>query len=401
MQPYKIFSCHKTGASHIEKGIVCEDYSLCYENDSISICAISDGHGDINCFRSAMGAKIACESAIRQIKVFFSYGKQTRSALDRNSDIALNQLEKSIIADWTKAVEYDIYKNPFSEQELSCLSEDIQKFYRENTRPQKAYGCTLIASAVTDHCWFAIQIGDGICTAIFDDGVYLNPIPADDEGCVGNRSTSICSSDAIRSFRHYYGKVLPRTIFITSDGIEESFSEKDLNKCYYTISCWFNSESYDEAQKHIEDLLPKISIGGSGDDVSLAVIADPSYPAVMPKQTIEEVNHRFEICLDNTEKLKAKYEKTIEDRDMLISENETAKQRIGELESEIETLKRRMNEISEKLQYISEVENEYADAEKQFEKMNNYKKSADAFWRNKNKILSLGIKENEFFQDDS
>lgn len=399
MKPYKTFSCHKTGTSHIAKGLECEDYSLCYEDEYISICAVSDGHGDKNCFRSAIGSKLACESAIRQIRQFFSYGEETKSALEKNSDITLNQLEKSIIVEWTNQVKYHFLQNPFLEAELSPLSEDIQKFYRENIRPQKAYGCTLIVSAITSYCWFSLQIGDGICTAIFDDGVYLNLMPSDDEGCVGNRSTSICSSDAIRSFRHYYGTVLPVAVFVTSDGMEESFDNKGLNKCYYTISCWVNAENSDSVNTHLENLLPQISSGGSGDDVSLSIIINPSYPAMPPKQTLEEVNHKIKLYTEHTEILRVKYNKAIEARNMILSENEAISNRIEQLQSEIEMMKRKSAENSEKLQQLSEIEKESEEAEEQLKKMINYKKSADIFWKNKNEILSLGIEESEFLSN--
>lgn len=397
MKPYKTFSCHKIGTSHIAKGLECEDYSLKYENEKISVCAVSDGHGDKNCFRSGRGAKIACESAIRQIKVFFSYKKETENALKENPDITLNQLEKSIISEWTKRVEYDISVNPFTEKELSPLADDIKNFYKSGTRPQKAYGCTLIVSAITDYGWFALQTGDGVCTAIFDDGVYINPVPPDDD-CVGNRSASICSSDAIRSFRHFYGKVLPQAVFVTSDGIEESFSTKDLNKCYYTISYWANTENTEEVNKRLDTLLPQISSGGSGDDVSLSFIINPSYPATQAKQSIEEINQRLALCLEHKDKTAENYENSLDSVNMLSAENEEINRLIAERQSEIDALRKKAAENEEKLQTfdISSAKQEYENAAAQYEKLLNFKKSADIFWKNKNTLLSLNIPDSEF-----
>lgn len=397
MKPYKTFSCHKIGASHTAKGLECEDYSLSYEDEHISICSVSDGHGDKNCFRSAKGAKTACESAIRQIRTFFSHGQETKELLTRNPDTVLNQLEKSIIAEWTKTVKFDVSENPFSEKELSPLSEDIRNFYKGNTRPQKAYGCTLIVSVVTDYCWFALQTGDGVCTAIFEDGVYTNPVPDDNEGCVGNRSTSICSSDAIRSFRHYYGTVLPVAVFVTSDGIEESFSKKDLNKCYYTISYWTNTESTESVNNRISELLPQISSGGSNDDVSLSVIINPLYPAMQEKQSIGEINSKVNACTEHTKNLTEKYNESLKSRNIVLAENEAIENRIVELQSEIELLKRKFSENSEKIKAFNEIQKEYENSVSQLEKILNFKKSADIFWKNKNELLSLGIDEKEFF----
>lgn len=403
MKPYTTFSCHKIGTSHIAKGLQCEDYSLCYEDEHIAICAISDGHGDKNCFRSAFGAKEACKSAIRQIRTFFSYGKETKDALQKDSNVVLNQLEKSIISDWTKRVEYNASINPFTEKELSPLADDIKEFYKSYSRVQKAYGCTLIAAVITDYCWFAIQTGDGVCTAIFDDGVYVNPIPSDNEGCVGNRSTSICSSDAIRSFRHFYGTVIPQAVFVTSDGIEESFSEADLFKCYYTISYWSNTEKKEEMQNRLEELLPQISSGGSGDDVSLSAIINSSYPAIQAKQSIQEINKKVALCEEHTKKIKEHYDDIITYINSLNSENEAISKKIAELQAEIDSLKNKKTENTSKLDTYKaiNIQQEYENAKSQYQKIMNYKKSADIFWKNKNELLSLNIPESEFISKKS
>ncbi len=396
MKPYKTFSCHKTGTSHIEKKLVCEDYSSSYEDKSISVCVISDGHGDKNCFRSAVGARLACEIAIRQIRTLFSYGNETKDRLLDNSDIVLNQLEKSIIAEWTSRVNFHVFENPFTDSELSPLNEEMQRLFKSGSKGEKAYGCTLVLSAVTEYCWFGIQIGDGRCTAVFDDGVYLDLIPQDNEGCVGNRSASICASDSICSFRHYFGTVLPRAVFVTSDGIEESFSDRDLNKCYYTVSYWANTESFESLKQKINDLLPQISEGGSRDDVSLSFIIDPSYPAVPEKQSIIEINHRINICIENISKIKPRYEELSEIREEMLSENESINKKLSELENQANELKIKLDENNRRLSELKEVEQRYKKYSEQLEKISVIQKPAAMFWKNKNELLSLGIDDGEF-----
>ena len=61
---YIVFNKHHIGASHINKGAPCEDFSASFIDNLMAIAVISDGHGDKNCFRSAKGAQIACEAAI-------------------------------------------------------------------------------------------------------------------------------------------------------------------------------------------------------------------------------------------------------------------------------------------------------------------------------------------------
>ena len=83
-----------------------------------------------------------------------------------------------------------------------------------------------------------ITVGDGKCVVAMNNGLYTHPIPWDEVGCVGNRSTSICNSNSFAGFRYIYGTDIPTGLFVASDGIDESFDESGLNRCYYTLGYW-------------------------------------------------------------------------------------------------------------------------------------------------------------------
>lgn len=118
-------------------------------------------------------------------------------------DMMLIQLEAAIINDWNESVRSHYEANPFTEEELDCVSEKAGASYRSGHRIERAYGATLIAAAVTRDYWFGIQIGDGKCAAFDEAGICTQPIPWD-EKCFLNKTTSICGSDALRDFRHFY-----------------------------------------------------------------------------------------------------------------------------------------------------------------------------------------------------
>ena len=66
--------------------------------------------------------------------------------ISEDSDSYLEQLAKKILANWYEAVDADLKKYPFSEEELSKVSDKHKKRYMSGQRQEKAYGTTLIAA---------------------------------------------------------------------------------------------------------------------------------------------------------------------------------------------------------------------------------------------------------------
>ena len=159
----------------------------------------------------------------------------------------------------------------------------------------------------TANYWHSIQIGDGKSIAAYRDGVFVEPVPAD-ENCLGNRSTSLCNSNAKETFRHYYSKVKPIAVFVSSDGVEESFDQAGLYNFFYSVAYWLKEEGFDTAKAKVEGLLPQISEGGSGDDVSVAIMVSKEDAIVKPRQTLDQIYERVNACenaLDQSKNLLA------------------------------------------------------------------------------------------------
>lgn len=294
MKPGLTINDHVIGKSHFTNGLLCEDYSLSYHNDHLSVCVISDGHGDRNCFRSGTGAQIACEVAITAAIRFTEAYPQ----LPESAEPAMAAMEQNIITEWLRLVKADLINRPIIENEIASLESGVQTMYRQGQRTEKAYGCTLVLAMMAQEYWAAFQIGDGVCIAAYEDGVFLRPVPADDEGCVGNHSTSLCNTNAIENFRHYFSTSLPLAVFVSSDGIEESFDESGLNNFCYSVAYWTATKGLDMARSKLREVLPQISEGGSGDDVSLAGIITTDRPIQQPRQSINAVDMRVKASID-------------------------------------------------------------------------------------------------------
>lgn len=381
---YAVINSHMKGASHVAKGLDCEDYSDVYLDDKIAIAVISDGHGDKNCFRSAKGAFYACKSAISTVTELEDYGE-----LKGSPDRVITELEKNIVLRWNESVLNDVQENPIQDSELEGLNEDAVSMLREGRRLQKIYGCTLIMACILDDFWFGIQVGDGKCVCVYENGLYSQPIPWDNVGCVGNRSTSICDSKAFENFRYVYGTDIPTAAFVASDGVDESFDENGLNKCYYSLAVWSKTLSDEELTTNFDKLLDRISNGGSGDDVSISGIVSMQKEVKKPVATSEQVAEKMGELFGTLKEVESRY---IELRDQEADIDKT----VSKVESEIAKLEK---EIEEKKQSIEDkklerdsirrnldnVSSQYRELTEQFKVAKERKKQVDDYWK------SLGV----------
>jgi len=253
MVKYIAFNATGTGASHIRESKPCQDYSLCWTTGKIAIAAVADGHGADIHFRSDRGSRFAAEAAIQCLKEFVL---QNKRAL-HNPAVLLSALEKSIITVWYEKIADDIRGD----------AVDGDSF--------DPYGTTLLAAAVTEHYWFAIQIGDGKCVVFNADNRISQPIPWDDR-CFLCMTTSLCDEDAASLFRHFYSETLPLAVFLGSDGIDDSFPVKDneehLARFYLEVYKNFVKEGLEKGSSQLREMLPLLTQKGSGDDVSIAGI---------------------------------------------------------------------------------------------------------------------------------
>lgn len=398
MQPYIELNNHHIGKSHVQNGLTCEDYSATYSDDHVNIIVISDGHGDKNCFRSAKGAQYACEIAINACRQFQLSTEHIDNIEQCDFESLVNSLESDIADMWKEKVLSDALVHPFSEEELSVASIQAQELYLNGQKHEKAYGCTLILAMSTTRYWLALQIGDGKCVAAYSDGVYVEPVPVD-ENCLGNRSTSLCNSNAKDLFRHYYSMVKPIAAFVSSDGVEESFDQAGLYNCFYSMAFWLKEEGYDAAKSKLESLLPQISDGGSGDDVSIAFMVSSESNISKPKQTLDQIYDRVNACANALEQCNARL---ADAKDRLAEQNN----KCSSIEKEIAEIKARLEEkektyedaLSDKDNLKStadELDMKAKLAAEQMEKASKYKASAERYWFSEFERLGLKYLPND------
>lgn len=398
MKSYITFNHHHIGQSHILKGSACEDYSASYIDGRMAVSVISDGHGDKNCFRSAEGARLACEIAIQQCKEFHASIMDVTDVEACDFHAMLHGLEESIITRWKETVLLDAMENPFSEEELEPLNENVKAVYRSQQRMERAYGCTLIVAVITPDFWYGLQIGDGTCVAVYEDGVYVAPIPADEENCCGNHSTSLCNTNAIESFRHYFRNRKPSAVFVISDGMEESFDEKGLYHCFYSICHWVKNNGIDFAKEQVKLLLPKISEGGSGDDVSVSAIIDSEGNITPARETLTRILEKVEASENQLKRFEHLLEVSEENLRQKKEEQEKIRKEIERVQKQLAELMKAEEEVQPEIdsleQHVSEVSKTKQLAFEQVEKAHKYQANAAAFWKKHLEPLGLWNEKN-------
>lgn len=273
------FAFSEQGYNHIKSDKVCQDSSGHYSDDSMAVVVVADGHGSDNYPRTDRGSSFAVEATITAIREFVKTVEDSAIDISEDSDSYLEQLAKNILANWYAAVDADLEKYPFSEEELSKVSDKYKKRYMSGQRQEKAYGTTLIAACQTRNYWFGMQIGDGKCVCISQDGSMYEPIPWD-EDCQANITTSICDSEAIEEFRYCFMKKCPVATLMGTDGIDDSYANtEEMYVLYRSILAIFAEHGHVTGESEIQTFLPGLSRKGSGDDVSIAGIVSASLSA--------------------------------------------------------------------------------------------------------------------------
>ncbi|WBY64538.1 MAG: hypothetical protein ACFWUD_07760 [Thermocaproicibacter melissae] len=261
------------GASHTRKQQVCQDFSCSAHFGDSAAAAVADGHGDKRYFRSDVGSQLAASAALHAVREFVK--REGRGLLSCEVDAKLEQLKKNIILSWNRKVAAHYASHPFSEEELSPLSEHRRELLRNGQLVETAYGTTLIAAAVTPYYWFGLQIGDGDCFAVCEGEKVFVP---KEEGLIGNITTSLCEPDAYYKFHHIFGLEKPSAVVMTTDGVRNSFASRE----YYTdfmdqVIRQFSAGRKKKTSAELKSFLADMSERGSGDDLSVAGITETSF----------------------------------------------------------------------------------------------------------------------------
>lgn len=365
---YDLFSITVIGDSHIRHETVCQDASGKCSTEEYKIIAVSDGHGDPNCFRSDKGSKFAVEVCMEGLKQFaegiHDFKMESSIEMEQEREEHIQRLKNAIVTQWNLKIQEDLEQNPITEEEYAICDKEWCNRYKNGERTNHIYGATLIGCLIFKDYIIALQQGDGRCVWIDSDGTFSQPIPWDDR-CIANITTSMCNVDAASSVRHYFKKLseenCPAAIFAASDGIEDSYSSEEMMNSFYRECCNKLVEENDASkiEEYFQEILPRISKDGSGDDMSIAGIFDRE--RLKPLLESFQKTNRI-ICLDNDIK---RHERRIPDMKEKLryfssklqeikQTQEKYQENIRQLEEKKEEKQRRVNELNNQKSKLEE-----------------------------------------------
>lgn len=260
------------GYNHIKVDKICQDFSGAYQDENLSMVAVADGHGSDKYIRSDRGSKIAVNSAFATIKGLVCEMEESGDFYDLYE--IERALTKGILNQWHIAVDDDFNKDPFEEEDIKGLNEATAASYLDGSDKDHAYGSTLLAFFNSKSLSMAIQIGDGDLVAVNERGDLYMPVP-EDKDCVFNKTTSLCGSNAGSKFRFYAFPTPPAAVFLSTDGMINSFANKeDFFDMYRECIVETMDVSPESTLKELSESLPICSKKGSGDDMSVAMWMD-------------------------------------------------------------------------------------------------------------------------------
>lgn len=421
-------------------GKPCQDYSGIYQDESVKIAVVCDGHGGSTYFRSDIGAKFATEITIQLLINFarcvdpstfkgLSFAitaqpkrnpfidadgnkmrfdelneDQKKLALQAQSFIEsegkypqqqeiVKDLLSQIYAEWMSAIEKDAKENPFSRKEKIVLN---------GLGIEKAYGCTLLAFLQTKEYWLSFHIGDGrisICDLSLN---WICPVP-EDCTCFLNYTTSLCDSNPLMEFRYAFcgDAISPLAVMLCSDGLEGSLRiDENLHDFYEQIINLYLDG--DDIEEELESYLPSLSESGNKDDVSIAgiiTISDNNITNIRKMIELKKLNRnirseyrnrksKIDSAYNRIDVLTMKFERLKDSRFNKQTELDEMRQSIKSREQEVIDLDKTVNSLRKE---IEELKADLKHKEDDFEK-----------WKFliKNEMAELESAQNDDFLND-
>jgi serine/threonine protein phosphatase PrpC len=271
------------GASHLRSGTPNQD-SLVYVRESSRglpiVLSVSDGHGSPKCFRSDRGSQFAVKKAAYLVSEFLDERRGKAGAAEIESE--KDYLAKEFVKRWREAVEADLKKEPFTEQEFETLEKKsdakARKLIEEN--PLLAYGATSLTVAVEEDFILYLQLGDGDILNVSAAGEVAKPL-AEDSRLLANETTSLCLPEAEKDFRFSVRKISaaesPAMILLSSDGYLNSFSSEAgfFQAGTDILQMLAADDGFNAVNDNLKGWLEEATQMGSGDDCTVAIIYRP------------------------------------------------------------------------------------------------------------------------------
>lgn len=243
---WKSICCEVQGSGHKKHGIPCQDKAYTLEKSGVHVIALADGAG------SAAYSHFGATCVVTLVSELLTSNFYTYWQCDDG-----RQVKNDLILALRQALENEAERQ-------GCFVNDLAS--------------TLLAVAVDGERYIVIHIGDGVIGYL--DGDVLKVASAPDNGEFSNETIFVTSNDAIASMRLYKGTLNDKCAFILmSDGSGRSlYHNKSKHLASVTKKLMHRTclLEHDAMERQLHEALETVIAKNTQDDVSLAILAQPS-----------------------------------------------------------------------------------------------------------------------------
>lgn len=262
----------RTGASHLRRGVVCQDASGSQvladrSGQPIQVLVVADGHGGQRYTHSEVGSRLACELALKLLADQFSQWSSTKDVeIQRWRSWLVETFPSSLHQRWLASVERH-WRQKITEKD--ALEQPFSPI---------PYGTTLGVVIMTPTWWGHTGLGDWDLVRVRSGGdVALVNEETDESQTSGEATYSLCLSNAASHFA-VRSAVYPISqdtqsfaLLLSTDGVRKSCSTDDDFFAIAKYLCEGDQPRAGETANDLNSDLDRISSQGSGDDVSVAI----------------------------------------------------------------------------------------------------------------------------------
>ena len=220
------------GPSHERTGQPNEDavggYAVGPHSQDTRLVALSDGHGERAYFRSERGAAFAVEAGLAASRHFLLNSPSLDLEAVRGWVAKVQPAD--VLQRWHALVAGDLAAEPFTSDELGgSLDGGDARMHGVALDPPRAYGATLVGTAVTEDSIVFYQLGDGDIVTVSVEGMVGHPL-GEEAQAFSNVTSSLCDQDPLSKWRSVVqeqSRHQTAFILLATDGYSSAFEDRE------------------------------------------------------------------------------------------------------------------------------------------------------------------------------
>ena len=274
------FGTSVIGASHTNKQLPNQD-AINHSDELPPFVAVADGHGGKKYIRSHKGSELAVQALESVLKESLHLHTNLPNLSEH-----IRHMKNRLLLHWQTTIDEHLANTPLTETEQNFLATHCSETERTglDNNPRLAYGCTFLGVIAYEDMVLIIQHGDGDIVCLYPDSDLGVEIMEMDTRNFGGSTLSLGSLKDAADMSHKLltagDMPIPELIAISTDGIKNSYDDKDPDSIaqFYKIPAVIRhalagGRELADILTDIESLLTRITANGSGDDVTLGILA--------------------------------------------------------------------------------------------------------------------------------